>query len=183
MPRTCEICGTNLIPYPLSTGPKCGDAAYVNFHCNISTGQVSFQAPGGTFKVTRINPETQKLVIQTKVGENCEGGNSRAKFLHLEQSSPFHVTGWCNADPLAGTNEVEISWEPSPEPTCSSSADCKGWPNSSCNETRDGKKRCLCDRNFQWDSASLSCSKGETTIYLKHTVFCFSCSERKKNME
>ncbi|KAL5793951.1 hypothetical protein ACOSP7_002545 [Xanthoceras sorbifolium] len=159
IPRNCESCGTNLIPYPLSTGPKCGDAMYFNFRCNISAGQVSFEAPGGTYRVTRINPETQKIFIQTNNEDNCEGGNLRDNFLKLNRSSPFHVTG-CDADSLTGRVEVDISWDRAPEPTCSSSEDCKSWPNSSCNKTGDGKTRCLCNRGFQWNSLSLHCTEG-----------------------
>ncbi|KAI9177584.1 hypothetical protein LWI28_016946 [Acer negundo] len=160
IPRNCETCGTNMIPYPLSTGPKCGDTMYFNFHCNITSGQVSFEAPGGVYRVTRINPETQKFVIQTNNEENCEGGNLRDKFLKLDQSSPFHVTGWCDVDSLTGRAEVEISWDRPPEPMCSSSEDCKSWPNSSCNKTGDGKTRCLCNGSFQWNSLSLNCTEG-----------------------
>ncbi|KAK3184281.1 hypothetical protein Dsin_031567 [Dipteronia sinensis] len=160
IPRNCETCGTNMIPYPLSSGPKCGDAMYFNFHCNISAGQVSFEAPGGVYRVTRINPETQKFVIQTNNEENCEGGNLRDNFSKLDRSSPFHVTGWCDEDSLTGRVEVEISWDGPPEPMCSSSEDCKSWPNSSCNKTGDGKTRCLCNRCFQWNSLGLNCTEG-----------------------
>ncbi|KAH7576822.1 hypothetical protein JRO89_XS01G0157100 [Xanthoceras sorbifolium] len=132
-------------------------------------GQVSFEAPGGTYRVTRINPETQKIFIQTNNEDNCEGGNLRDNFLKLNRSSPFHVTG-CDADSLTGRVEVDISWDRAPEPTCSSSEDCKSWPNSSCNKTGDGKTRCLCNRGFQWNSLSLHCTEGENAIISKKMV-------------
>ena len=63
-------------------------------------------------------------------------------------------------------DEVEISWKPPLEPSCDSSNDCKDWPNSICNVTRDhGEKRCLCSGNFQWDGSNLNCTKGEYAIY------------------
>ena len=33
--RNCEPCGTNVIPYPLSTGPNCGDPMYIAFTATI----------------------------------------------------------------------------------------------------------------------------------------------------
>ncbi|XVE66288.1 hypothetical protein DITRI_Ditri08aG0068400 [Diplodiscus trichospermus] len=151
--RTCETCGTNQIPYPLSTGTNCGDAMYLSFHCNISSGEVTFDAPSGTYRVTSINQETRKFIIQTNDANDCKAGNSGDNFFRLKEPSPFHVTSRCNAD------EVEISWDPPLEPTCSSPTDCKDWPNSTCNVTSNGKKRCLCNRNFRWDNLSLNCTE------------------------
>ncbi|XP_057516324.1 G-type lectin S-receptor-like serine/threonine-protein kinase At4g03230 isoform X2 [Amaranthus tricolor] len=37
--RGCHPCGTNSIPYPLSTSSDCGDPSYFNFRCNKKTGQ------------------------------------------------------------------------------------------------------------------------------------------------
>ncbi|KAB2610565.1 G-type lectin S-receptor-like serine/threonine-protein kinase [Pyrus ussuriensis x Pyrus communis] len=161
--RNCETCGTNLIPYPLSTGPKCGDLAYYSFKCNTAVGQVSFEAPSGTYKVTSINPDTRKFVIQAKNADNCRNQN----FLHLNQSSPFHVINKCNAESselssdfsFKGGHEVEISWDPPLEPLCSSYTDCKDWPRSTCNTTKEGLKRCLCTAKSKWDSLSLNCTQ------------------------
>ncbi|XWS68546.1 hypothetical protein CRYUN_Cryun04dG0099400 [Craigia yunnanensis] len=151
--RSCETCGTNLIPYPLSTGPQCGDAMYLSFQCNISSGEVTFDAPRGTYRVTSINPETRKFIIQTNDANDCKAGNSGDNFFQFKQPSPFQVTSRRNAD------EVEIGWDPPLEPTCSSPTDCKDWPNSTCNVTSDGKKRCLCNTNFRWDNLSLNCTE------------------------
>ncbi|XVF44495.1 hypothetical protein PTKIN_Ptkin02bG0127900 [Pterospermum kingtungense] len=156
--RSCETCGTNLIPYPLSTGPKCGDDMYLSFHCNISSGEVTFDGPRGTYRVTNINPETRKFIIQTNDANDCKVVNSSENSFPFKQPSPFHVTSRCNAD------EIEIGWDPPLEPTCSSPADCKDWPDSTCNETSDGKKRCLCNTNFRWDNLSLNCSEEFSTL-------------------
>ncbi|XP_050134940.1 G-type lectin S-receptor-like serine/threonine-protein kinase At4g03230 isoform X1 [Malus sylvestris] len=161
--RNCETCGTNLIPYPLSTGPKCGDLTYYSFKCNTATGQVSFEAPSGTYKVTSINPDTRKFVIQAKNADNCRNQN----FLQLNQSSPFHVINKCNAElsefssdfSFKGRHEVEISWDPPLEPLCSSSTDCRDWPRSTCNTTKEGTKRCLCTADYKWDSLTLNCTQ------------------------
>ncbi|KDP32211.1 hypothetical protein JCGZ_13818 [Jatropha curcas] len=165
--RHCGTCGTNMIPYPLSTGPNCGDPNYFNFYCNNSTGQLSFQSPGGIYRVTRINPETRKFVMQTKDADSCKAIKSNGKLLQLSNLSPFHVIKWCNADmgkyssaaSFTGDAEVEISWDPPPEPTCSSAIDCKDWPNSKCSTTEYGKKKCLCNMSFQWDALKLNCTK------------------------
>ena len=127
---------------------------YLSFQCNISSGEVTFDAPSGTYRVTSINPETRKFIIQTNDANGCKAGNSGDNFFQFKQPSPFHVTSRCNAD------EVEIGWDPPLEPTCSSPTDCKCWPNSTCNVTSDRKKRCLCNRNFRWDNLSLNCTEG-----------------------
>ncbi|KAJ6349079.1 hypothetical protein OIU77_006632 [Salix suchowensis] len=62
--RKCEICGTTIIPYPLSTGPNCGDKMYYSFHCDDSIGQLSFEMPGGNYLVTGIDEELQKFSIR-----------------------------------------------------------------------------------------------------------------------
>jgi hypothetical protein len=157
--RNCEPCGTNLIPYPLSTGPNCGDSMYFSFDCNSSTGQISFKAPSG-YRVASIDPSTQTFVIQVKhVGYDR---NSRATQL-LNDSLPFIESTWLfpNSSKFSSgvEAEVKISWETPHEPSCNSSRDCKEWPNSTCNVTREGK-RCLCTGNFLWDGSNLNCTKG-----------------------
>ncbi|RVW57774.1 G-type lectin S-receptor-like serine/threonine-protein kinase [Vitis vinifera] len=160
--RNCETCGSNMIPYPLSTGSKCGDSTYFNFECNNTTGQVQFKVPGGAYRVTSINPETLTFVIQLKEAD-C---SSRSLIPPL--NPPFHLTDVCKEVgtdnfgcemSLKNSIEVEISWDPPLEPVCTSSADCKDWPNSTCG-TRDGTRRCFCNENFKWNSSSLNCTQG-----------------------
>ncbi|CAL0333898.1 unnamed protein product [Lupinus luteus] len=164
--RSCRTCGTNFIPYPLSTGPKCGDPMYFSFYCNTSSGQLDFENPGGTYQVISINPETQKFLIHINGLSKCEGQSSWDKLLRLDRSSPFHLTDNCYADPSTFTSgapmkhgiELELSWEEPLEPICSSMLDCMEWPNSTCNTTGDGNKRCLCTTNFLWDGFKLNCT-------------------------
>lgn len=116
-----------------------------------------------------ITPETQKFVILSIDIVGCEDQNSGDKLLSLNQSSPFHLTGKCNADsstfnpiaPIKVGEEIELRWDQPLEPLCSSSLDCKEWPNSICNTTRDGEKRCLCNANFLWDGLNLNCTLGK----------------------
>ncbi|XVE92858.1 hypothetical protein REPUB_Repub01dG0139300 [Reevesia pubescens] len=167
--RNCETCGTNLVPYPLSTGPKCGDPTYSSFYCNNYTDQLSFMTPSGNYNIIRVNPEARIFVIQMQAEErdNCDDMvSSESKILQLSQSSPFNVSSSCSSglgnfttdSPLNGKFEVEISWKPPLEPTCTSSSDCKDWPHSTCNKTGNGQKRCLCNTTFRWDGSALNCT-------------------------
>ncbi|OMO99887.1 S-locus glycoprotein [Corchorus olitorius] len=158
--RNCETCGMNLVPYPLSTGPGCGDPMYSSFYCNNNTDQLSFM---GNYNVSRVDPEARTFVIQipSKEADSCDAiQSSGSRILQLNQSSPFNVTNWCSSDSsLIGMIEVEISWKPPIEPTCTSPTDCKDWPHSTCSITKNGQKRCLCNANFQWDGLALNCTQ------------------------
>ncbi|KAJ9686788.1 hypothetical protein PVL29_015575 [Vitis rotundifolia] len=152
--RNCQTCGSNMIPYPLSTGSKCGDPMYFNFECNITTGQVQFEVPGGTYRVTSINPETLTFVIQLKESD-CSPRSLIDKIPPL--NPPFHTTNVCTVvkidnfgseKSLENSIEIEISWDPPMEPVCTSSADCKDWPNSNC-RTQNGTTKCFCNEKFK----------------------------------
>ncbi|XP_037493948.1 G-type lectin S-receptor-like serine/threonine-protein kinase At4g03230 isoform X2 [Jatropha curcas] len=169
--RTCKACGTNIIPYPLSTGSNCGDPAYFNFHCsNYSTGKLSFNVPeAGSYNVTSINPTARRFVIQAKETDTyCDARSGDVLQLNQSLSSHFKLINvTCSRDTDAGSlssdikfqgiDEIEISWDPPQEPSCISSSDCKDWPHSTCN-VRDGPKRCLCNANFRWDGSALNCT-------------------------
>ncbi|KAG6657876.1 hypothetical protein CIPAW_04G120300 [Carya illinoinensis] len=172
--KTCEPCGTYTIPYPLSTGEACGDPMYFFFDCNTSSGQVSFKAPNGPHRVVGIDPSTRNFVIQVNQ-EYPYARNSRI-IPWLNDSLPFISTSTLITEVGNSTDQfkdrveasrsqwknkvgVLISWEPPMEPTCTSSTDCKNWPNSTCNATRGGKRRCLCHPNFLWDGSNLNCTK------------------------
>ncbi|XP_035539985.1 G-type lectin S-receptor-like serine/threonine-protein kinase At4g03230 isoform X1 [Juglans regia] len=151
--RNCEPCGTNTIPYPLSTSLNCGDTTYFSFYCNMSSGQVSFNAPSGNYCVTSINPSTRNFFIRPN-DKSLNDKNPR-RDLQLNPALPFYVS---DDDSGKSSSEVEISWDPPGEPSCSSWADCKDWPQSTCNPRGHGK-RCLCNRNFQWNGLNLNCTK------------------------
>ncbi|GFY88348.1 G-type lectin S-receptor-like serine/threonine-kinase [Actinidia rufa] len=143
--RECKPCGTNVIPYPLSTGKKL---------CK----------------------------------EHCEARNSIAKGLQLAPSSPFKVLNLCYAEPGStrsemqqrNMDEVEFGWNPPPEPLCNSSAECKDWPNSSCNATVGVTGRCQCNRNYRWDEESINCTKDVCIIKLYN---CPSISESRQGSQ
>lgn len=184
--RNCEPCGTTVIPYPLSTGPDCGDPMYSSFHCDNSTGRVSFLVPGDKYRVSSIDPDKRKFVIATqraKRVDNCNARNSRGTTLHLNQSLPFNVTNWCYDEAELGsytsqnsftsrTDEVEIAWEPPIlEPTCISYTDCKGLQHSTCIAAKDGTRRCRCGPNFKWNGTTLNCTQGDEDAKLVTLTF------------
>ena len=171
----CETCGTNSIPYPLSTGLNCGDPMYFRFRCDNVTDQVWFNAANVSYRVTNIDPESLKFFIQVNDVDNCEARNSQDKKT-LQLNPPFKIARWCNVEKgnysssmsMKGQYEIEISWDPPPEPMCSSATDCKDWPNSIC-RTQDGQRRCFCNQNFKWNSSSLNCTQGDMRmLFNKH---------------
>ncbi|XP_073262835.1 G-type lectin S-receptor-like serine/threonine-protein kinase At4g03230 isoform X1 [Populus alba] len=148
--KSCEPCGINVIPYPLSTGSDCGDPMYFSFYCDNSTGKLSFKTHNGTYNVTTINQDTRTFVIQEKDVDDCNA-STRGQIRKFNTSFPFKMNAskhWC---------EIDIGWEPPQEPVCSSSSDCDDWPNSTCNKKGNGTARCLCNSNFLWDGNALNC--------------------------
>ncbi|XP_027348566.1 G-type lectin S-receptor-like serine/threonine-protein kinase At4g03230 isoform X2 [Abrus precatorius] len=146
-PNTCEPCGTTLVPYPLSTGLKCGDPTYFKFICNNSTGQLSFLVVNDSYRVISIEPVSRKFSIRTNFSRRCNlllRGNE-----NLLISSPFN-----NINEDECSDRVEINWEPPSEPSCVHSLDCHGWNHSTCK----GEK-CLCDANYYWHGNLLSCTQ------------------------
>ncbi|XP_059450070.1 G-type lectin S-receptor-like serine/threonine-protein kinase At4g03230 [Corylus avellana] len=162
--RTCETCGVNTVPYPLSTGGNCGDPLYNRFDCNKENGTLSFMTPKANYSVTRINPETLTFAIQVQDAFNCSAG----KILQFNQSLPFEVSsGSCNEssnstpDPVFEDiliKEIEIRWEQPLEPICSSPEDCTDWEYSTCNVREDGHSRCHCNGPYRWDPVNVNCT-------------------------
>ncbi|KAL5583551.1 hypothetical protein UlMin_015993 [Ulmus minor] len=154
--RNCDPCGTTIIPYPLSTGPDCGDSDYNSFRCENFTDSVTFKAISGEYPVISVDPNMRRFIIQM---DNC------GKSLQLDPSLPFTVTTRCSIVPekLGFVNsskaEIQISWNEPREPTCTSQANCTEWEHSSCsNAGNDGKKRCRCNADFSWNGETLNCT-------------------------
>ncbi|KAK7257496.1 hypothetical protein RIF29_31516 [Crotalaria pallida] len=155
-PKTCEPCGSNIVPYPLSTGPTCGDPKYFNFSCDNSKGELSFTTTTHSYRVTSINAGSRRFSIQVfqEVSFRSDCDESTQKDENLQVSSPFDKidNNQCYGD------EVEISWRKPSEPTCTESIDCKGWAHSTCKATGEGN-RCLCDANYYWHGDILNCTQ------------------------
>ncbi|KAL5581838.1 hypothetical protein UlMin_014280 [Ulmus minor] len=162
--RNCNPCNTTTVPYPLSTGPDCGDSGYNSFHCDNSTGRLTFEAITGKYPVISIDPNSRIFFIQVQMG-TCEAKNPRWKTLQLNRLLPFtsvntscsNVTG--ESSPVGYTKaEIPIFWNPPREPTCTTQENCKEWPLSNCSDAADGKKRCLCNTDFVWNGTTLDCT-------------------------
>ncbi|MCD7448455.1 hypothetical protein HAX54_042253 [Datura stramonium] len=167
--RNCKPCGTNLIPYPLSSGPYCGDPLYYSFSCDDLAGQVSLHTLDGNYTVVNFDSGNRTFVIEAahkdSVG-NCDDKGPVTGISWFNQSSPFKVISWCynpeknlTSEPLSRKNNlILISWKPPLQPICSTSDDCNDWPNSTCNITEQGERRCICPPDYRWDGLSLNCS-------------------------
>ncbi|KAF8038632.1 hypothetical protein BT93_B1230 [Corymbia citriodora subsp. variegata] len=89
----CPSCGNMTVPYPLSTGPSCGDQSY---KVRCSFGTLFFDAlNGSSYVVTSINPQSQRLVIRPSdwVNHACMSADFRGQGIFLDPSLPFNITG------------------------------------------------------------------------------------------
>ncbi|KAL2331779.1 hypothetical protein Fmac_019360 [Flemingia macrophylla] len=153
--KTCEPCGIYVIPYPLSTGPNCGDPMYDKFSCNKSTGNLSFLMPERvSYQVTWIDENNREFLIVTNNSYSCSSENRTAT-----PDFPFDVITECSNNPRM----IKIQWQPAPEPPCSRLIDCNNWPHSSCRATSEGRRRCLCDSNCKWNNTTMGCTQEETS--------------------
>ncbi|CAN4103416.1 unnamed protein product [Withania somnifera] len=167
--RNCKPCGTNLISYPLSSGPYCGDPLYYSFSCDDLVGQISFHTLNGNYTVINIDKGNSTFVIEADHKEsvgNCDDKGPVTGISWFNQSSPFKVINWCynpeknlTLEPLSRVkNLILITWKPPLEPICTTSEDCNDWPNSTCNITKQGERRCICPPDYGWDGLILNCS-------------------------
>jgi len=152
--RSYEPCGTYVIPYPLTTGPKYGDPMYNNFFCDKSTGKVSFKMSGGksyplvskmsrgkSYPVTWIDEVNVMFYIETDYFYSFNSSFNNQNSTDF----PFNVTEYDEGA------LIKINWLPAPEPWCSKPIDCMKWPYSTCRATREGGIRCQCDSNYNWN--------------------------------
>ncbi|XP_060190372.1 uncharacterized protein LOC132619497 [Lycium barbarum] len=167
--RNCKPCGRNVIPYPLSSGPYCGDPLYYSFSCDDLAGQVSFQTSKGNYTVINFDRGKNTFVIEAADKEsagNCDDKGLVTGISWFNQSSSFKVIDWCfnpkknlTSAALSRRNDlILISWNPPLEPICTTSENCTDWPNSTCNVTEQGDRRCICKSDYKWDGLILNCS-------------------------
>jgi len=152
--QSCEPCGTYEIPYPLSTGPNCGDPTYNKFNCNQLTDNLTFMMPGGnSYQVTWIDEATRMFYIKIDDSYSCGSRNSTPK-------SPFSLTGEgeCSKnDVYDGT--IKVNWAAAPEAPCRKPSDCENWLYSTCIATSDGDHRCRCHSPYKWNNSIMICAK------------------------
>lgn len=87
----CPNCGSTAVPYPLSTGPNCGDQ---NYKIRCDAGSLVFDTLNNTYPITSINQFNQRLVIQpaSLVPNTCITTDLRFEGVQLNSSLPFNIT-------------------------------------------------------------------------------------------
>nr|DAD49104.1 TPA_asm: hypothetical protein HUJ06_019041 [Nelumbo nucifera] len=90
--KHCGDCGTTTVPYPLSTGPDCGDQSY-KIRCD--SGTLRFDTlNGSSYTILSINPEVQRFVISPPsfAGNSCVTTDIRSHGIQLNSSLPFNIS-------------------------------------------------------------------------------------------
>ncbi|EEF38149.1 wall-associated receptor kinase-like 20 [Ricinus communis] len=87
----CPNCGNMSVPYPLSTGPTCGDQSY-KITCNAST--LVFDTVNNSYPIISIDQSTQRLVIQPAdiIPNTCMVSDYIHQGIQLNSSLPFNIT-------------------------------------------------------------------------------------------
>lgn len=92
-PPRCPNCGPMVVPYPLSTGPTCGDQAY---RINCVGGKLYFGAlHGSSYVITSINSVTQGIVLRPPglaSSVSCISADVSKQGLELDPHLPFSIT-------------------------------------------------------------------------------------------
>ncbi|KAM7492000.1 hypothetical protein LguiA_034921 [Lonicera macranthoides] len=90
----CSDCGTSPVPYPLSTGPNCGDQSY-KIQCDAGT--LNFNTLNNTYPIASIDPNIQRFVIRPASfldnNRTCVTADLPTQGVQLNSSLPFNVTG------------------------------------------------------------------------------------------
>ncbi|CAI9273580.1 unnamed protein product [Lactuca saligna] len=90
----CPDCGSTQVPYPLSTGPSCGDQSY-RIRCDVSEGDLYFDSLNNTYPISSISQATQRFVIQPPSFLNnstCVTADISSQGLQLNSTLPFNIT-------------------------------------------------------------------------------------------
>lgn len=89
----CSDCGTTPVPYPLSTGPNCGDQSY-KIQCDVGT--LNFNTLNNTYPIASIDSNTQRFVIRPASfldnNRTCVTADLPTQGVQLNSSLPFNVT-------------------------------------------------------------------------------------------
>ncbi|EOA22834.1 hypothetical protein CARUB_v10003558mg [Capsella rubella] len=92
LPR-CPNCGPMVVPYPLSTGPNCGDQTY---RINCVGGKLYFGAlHGSSYVITSINSVTQRIILHPPglaSSGSCISADVSKQGLELDPHLPFSIT-------------------------------------------------------------------------------------------
>ncbi|XP_049386325.1 wall-associated receptor kinase-like 20 [Solanum stenotomum] len=88
----CDNCGKIPVPYPLSTGPNCGDPLY-KLRCNASTLWFDTMK-NSSYVISSVTPQIQRLVIKppTSYPNTCLSSDFRSEGIQLDPNLPFNIT-------------------------------------------------------------------------------------------
>ncbi|XP_024968032.1 wall-associated receptor kinase-like 20 [Cynara cardunculus var. scolymus] len=91
----CSDCGSTQVPYPLSTGPGCGDQSY-RVRCDTGAGALFFDTPNTTYPIYSISPTIQRFRIRPPNFLNnnatCVTTDVSTEGLQLDPTLPFNIT-------------------------------------------------------------------------------------------
>lgn len=123
--KRCPDCGGAPVPYPLSTGPTCGDQSY-KIRCDA--GRLMFDSINSSYLITAINPSIQRLDIKpaAPIPNTCIATDLPQQGVQLNASLPFNITS-SNTIMFLNCTEMLIG---SPL-NCSSTSLCHSFVNSS----------------------------------------------------
>ncbi|XP_034914069.1 wall-associated receptor kinase-like 20 [Populus alba] len=90
--QLCGNCGLTPVPFPLSTGPDCGNQQY-KLRCSL--GKLWFDAlNGSSYLIASINPVLRRIVIRpaSLANETCISSDFHSQGIQLNQNLPFSIT-------------------------------------------------------------------------------------------
>jgi len=90
--NSCPSCGNLPVPYPLSTGPSCGDPDY-RLYCDNKVLELK-SAKGRYYKVISIDPPSYSLVISPPSISpgSCISSDLTDGGLQIDDMSPFNIS-------------------------------------------------------------------------------------------
>ncbi|KAK7292912.1 hypothetical protein RJT34_15768 [Clitoria ternatea] len=89
--RQCGKCGPNPVPYPLSTGPDCGDPWYT-IRCTAGVLWLDALA-GSSYMIRSVDPLTRRIITRpaTLAGNACVSTDFHSEGMHLNETLPFRI--------------------------------------------------------------------------------------------
>ena len=90
--NSCPSCGNLPVPYPLSTGPSCGDPDF-RLYCDNKVLELK-SAKGRYYKVISIDPPSYSLVISPPSISpgSCISSDLTDGGLQIDDMSPFNIS-------------------------------------------------------------------------------------------
>ncbi|XP_007009294.2 PREDICTED: wall-associated receptor kinase-like 20 [Theobroma cacao] len=127
--QRCPNCGSTTVPYPLSTGPACGDQSY-KIRCDA--GSLIFDTLNNSYPIMSVNHFNQRLVIEpaSLLPNTCVTTDLPFEGVQLNSTLPFNVTSSNTIMFLNCTDSVLRS-----PLDCSSTGLCHVYVNDSSNAT------------------------------------------------